>query len=206
MLSAIESRLFFFSCEFLWIALSLHENFLEDESGYSEEIGFFFLEKWSTMYESMASWALEARFFPFEIENLPIEQQKIQLKVKDPKVDTLMFNWKDKIINAANQAHTKYVDIKAPAWQYYYYCQFLFHTIQEFENTIIEFNEHSPYRDYFKNGSYLFHNLSAYLQQERPLYLKETDMKAANLALDTFAIQLGKEWRDEVSIMAYSKN
>ena len=186
----INERIYFLTCKSFWCILTLRT----EEVSTWESVPFY--QKWNKHYSKITNWAFQEQ--DYVRDKLLASNDLEFLNISEDLFDSILTKSLNSILEAANHAYKAYPVISEHLWLYYYYAQFLKEVLLEFEKIVKE--DAKSYYERYKDNRILFFDLRKILEHERPVLDSETSsdkflVENVFSNLDTFAIQLGEEWR-----------
>jgi hypothetical protein len=189
-----------FSCHFLWVSLSL--SLYLNEKDVKGNIGLL-STKWGKQSDLLAHWTIEEGYFI--LGRVPISQvdKDTITSIAGELGDVFMLHLADILSKSASSLYAKKIPLEESIWCYYYYCQFLWQVLQEFDQIMQELGVSSIYYQRYQASIDLFHDMAGAMERERPFLDKpgnvdEATIQAVWAEIEATAARLGTEWRQAV--------
>jgi len=194
---SLPMLIYYFSCRFLWVTLSLFL-YLDEEvaQGTISILGL----QWSKFSEDLAHWVTTEWHYVMSSAEISQEEKDSMSLIAGKLGDLLLFHFADVLGEIAADSHARKPILSEAEWLYYYYCSFLSQVLDAFDLLIRELND-SYYRRYQESIT-LFQDM-AVIKKERPSLqqLSEVNVaivKSVWVEIDAVALELATKWHQAV--------
>jgi hypothetical protein len=180
------------------LSLSLYLN----EKDVKGNIGLLSI-KWSKQSDLLAHWTIKEGYFVLDRVQISQVDRNGTISIAGELGDLLMLHLADALSKSASSLYATKMILDESVWLYYYYCQFLWQVLEEFDQIMQELGVSSIYYQRYQASLDLFHDMATVMEQERPFLDKpdnvdEATMQAVWEEIDITAARLGAEWRHAV--------
>lgn len=201
----MHSLIYFYSCHFLWSILSL---FLYlDEEKTNGNLGRMDT-KWRDSSENLAHWIIEEWHRPLEDNNLTLENKDKVLLIAEEFSNSLMFYFANTLNHKASISSQEYTILSDESkWLYLYYCRFLLHILDKFDQILKESVRDEIYYKHYQKQLVLFNDLRTAVENENQFFdrLEDVELKAIQVEIDSVGAKLAMEWYKAVFEAAQNK-
>jgi hypothetical protein len=145
-----------FSYHFLWVSLSL--SLYLNEKDVKGNIGLLSI-KWSKQSDLLAHWTIKEWYFVLDRAQISQVDRNVTISVAGELGDLLMLHLADALSKSASSLYATKMILDESVWLYYYYCQFLWQVLQEFNRIMQELGTSSIYCQRYQESIDLFHEM-----------------------------------------------